>query len=277
MTDLALITCRNCGNNFTGRFCNACGEKVYTESDRSFKHLLHEAFHFLTHFEGTFLRSLKTMFRQPGRISLDFCSGIRKKYFKPLSFFLMMVILYLLFPMFEGLNMKLKFHRSHRAYREYATEKVEQVQKEKKYTDEQMEEVFHRKSEKLSKFLLFMVIPFAALVSYVMGVKKRRYFYDHFIFSTEMVSFLILFGFLIFPLLIVPLRFIKIPFTITEAHIGITIWTVLGFYIGFAARRFFGFKKYYSAIYSILFSFGMVFTLEVIYKFVLFNIAIRLV
>jgi hypothetical protein len=277
MTDPTLITCKNCGNNFTGRFCNFCGEKVYQETDRSFAHLLHEAFHFLTHFEGTFLRSLRTMFRQPGRISLDFCTGIRKKYFKPLSFFLMMVILYLLFPMFEGLNMKLKFHKTHRAYREYATQKVADVQLKREYTDVQMEEVFHRKSEKLSKFLLFIVIPFAALVSYVLGFKKRRYFYDHFIFSTEMVSFLILYGFLIFPLLIVPLRYIKIPFAITELHIGIAIWTGLGIYIGVAARRFFGFKKFFSVFYAFVFSFGMVFTLEVIYKFLLFNIAIRLI
>jgi hypothetical protein len=217
------------------------------------------------------------MIRQPGRVSLDFCAGIRKKYFKPLSFFLMIVILYLLFPMFEGLNMKLKFHKSHQAYSAYATRKVEQIQKERNYTDEQMEEAFHRKGEKSSKFLLFIVIPFAALASYALGFRKRKYFYDHFIFSTEMVSFLILFGFLILPLLIVPLRYIRLPFNITELYIGLTIWTVVGFYIGFAARRFFGFRRFYSALYSILFSVAMVYTLEVIYKFILFNIAIRLI
>jgi hypothetical protein len=38
--------CKNCGHAFEGKFCNACGEKFYTDKDKSVKHLLEEAFHF---------------------------------------------------------------------------------------------------------------------------------------------------------------------------------------------------------------------------------------
>src|SRR5579871_2821131 len=102
--------CKNCKHSFVGNFCNACGEKVYHENDRAFKHLFEEVLHFLTHFDGTLLRNIKTMLTYPGKVSEDFCYGIRKKYFKPLSLFLLLVILYLLFPLFGGLNMKLIYH-----------------------------------------------------------------------------------------------------------------------------------------------------------------------
>lgn len=218
-------------------------------------------------------------------MSLDFCSGIRKKYFKPLSFFLMMVILYLLFPLFEGLNMKLKYYKSNKLFGGYATEMTAKVQEEKKYNDEQMEEVFHRKGEKSSKFLLFIVLPCVALVSYLLGFKKRKYYYDHFIFSTEMVSVFILFGFLIFPFFLRLLGYILYKLNVdisgtgifTEATIGVIIFSVIGLYTGFAARRFFGFKRIFCIVYALTFSAGLVYTLEVIYKFILFNIAIRLV
>src|SRR4029078_451394 len=101
------ITCKNCGNHFNGNYCNNCGEKVYTEHDRTAFHFLEEGFHFLTHFEGTFFTTIKTIFAKPGQVSVDYANGIRKKYFKLLSLFLLLVVLYLLFPVFEGLNMKL--------------------------------------------------------------------------------------------------------------------------------------------------------------------------
>src|SRR4051812_49053712 len=96
-------TCKNCGNRFNGKFCNQCGEKVYTDKDRSVLHFVEEGFHFLTHFDGNFITTLKAIFIRPGQLSQDYSIGIRKKYFKPLSLFLILVVLYLLFPMFRGL------------------------------------------------------------------------------------------------------------------------------------------------------------------------------
>src|SRR5687768_6645997 len=114
----ATISCKNCGNHFSGKFCNNCGEKVITGHDKSVLHLVDEGFHFLTHFEGKFFTTLRTMFSKPGLLSLDYCNGIRKRYYKPVSFFLLLVILYLLFPMFQGLNMTLSSHMTQSAYTE---------------------------------------------------------------------------------------------------------------------------------------------------------------
>jgi hypothetical protein len=270
-------TCNNCGNDFSGNFCNLCGEKVYHEHDRSFSHLIEEVFHFVTHFEGTFILSLKTMLSKPGKISDDFCNGVRKKYFKPLSFFLMLVILYLLFPLFEGLNMRPHFYENNNLFGSYATAQLERVKTTKHLTDEELEETFLHKGEKVSKFLLFIVIPFMALLSLGAGFKKRKYYFDHFIFSTEVVSFFILWGFLILPAIVWLAAAIGVQLFHSEDSLGIVLFSGLGIYAGIASTRFFRFPRLISLLYAVGFALSLTLFLQYVYKFILFWITIHLV
>lgn len=272
------LTCKNCGNHFTGKYCNNCGEKVYTAKDRSVKHIVSEGLHFITHFDGTLLTTLKTMFTRPGQYSLDYCNGIRKKYFKPLSFFLLLVILYLLFPVFEGLNMKLYFHQTHDLYGKFASPKVAAIMEHKQISYEVLADKFHHTGEKVSKFLLFIIIPFLALFSWGIAFRKRRLYYDNFIFSMEISSFFILWGFLVLPLITSLYHLITRHYLFSgEAGSGISIITGFIIYLVIAARRFFHFRWWYSILYSLLFSVVLIAFLEYIYKFILFVITISIV
>jgi hypothetical protein len=154
-----LITCKNCGHQFYGKYCNECGEKVYTEHDRTAFHFIEEGVHFLTHLDGTFFTTVRTIFSRPGQVSVDYAYGIRKKYFRLLSLFLLLVVLYLLFPLFEGLNMKLYYHEIHPMYGRYAKEQVEEIMRTKHLSEAQVAEVFHKIAEKTSKALLLVLIP----------------------------------------------------------------------------------------------------------------------
>jgi Protein of unknown function (DUF3667) len=161
----SIITCKNCGNHFKGKFCSNCGEKVYTSHDKSLAHIFEEAFHFLTHFEGSFLTTLKTVFTRPGKFSLDYCNGIRKKYFKPVSLFMLLVVLYLVFPFFKGLNMKLNSITDNRYGYTWATAPL--VQSKMKAVGINYEELCKRydnKSPAVSKLCLFILLPLAALL-----------------------------------------------------------------------------------------------------------------
>jgi len=271
-------TCKNCGNLFEGRYCNVCGEKSFYEKDKSIRNLLAEAFHFTTHFEGTFFNTLKAILTRPGKLSLDYCNGLRKKYFKPISFFLMLVIIYLLFPVFEGLNMKLYYHVRHNLYGDYAMQKTIEVMKEKNLTDPQIAELFHQKGEKTSKFLLFIIIPAMALVSWLLAFRKRKLYFDHFIFSIEVSSFFIFWGFLLLPLLLSLIHLIGLGWVFSnETQTGIAIMSVFLVYLFIASKRFFGFRWSYGIVYSLLFSLGLILFIEYIYKFILFWIAINLI
>ncbi|MGZ5286956.1 MAG: DUF3667 domain-containing protein [Flavisolibacter sp.] len=271
-------TCKNCGNVFTGKYCNQCGEKKYREEDKYIPHLFEDAFHFTTHFEGKFFNTLGAVVSRPGKLSFDYCNGLRKKYFKPISFFLMLVILYLLFPLFEGLNMRLKYHVTHDLYGEWAMKKTLEVMQAKNLTEEKMADLFHQKGEKTSKFLLFLIIPVMGIVSWLLGYKKRKLYFDHFVFGIEVSSFFILWGFLFLPLVFLISRKSGLGYLFnSESVTGLMILTGSFFYVLLASRRFFKFKWWYSILYSLIYILFMAFFIQWIYKFILFVVAINLI
>lgn len=192
--------CKNCSNVFQGGFCNICGEKIYTEKDKALKNLFKEAFHFLTHFEGSFFTTVKAVFLKPGLLSFEFCNGIRKKYFKPVTFFLVCIVLYLLFPKFQGLNMKFATYVNREYnYSWYALPVAKQKIASKNLTGNLVSEIYNGRSEKFAKPLLLLLLPFSSLFLWLLHVKRRRLLFDHFILATEITSFNIALNFLIAP------------------------------------------------------------------------------
>jgi len=274
------VICKNCGNRFAGKFCNNCGEKVYHEHDKSVLHFFEEGFHFITHFEGTLFRTIRTIFTKPGMISWMYCYGIRKPYFKPISFFFLLVILYLLFPVFEGLNMNLKYHMIHNNYGTYATEKVNEVMQTSNLSYDEVQKTFHQKGEKISKFLLFILIPLTALFFWLCTFKKRKLFFDQMVFSAEINSVYLFWGFLILPLVLTLLQVFSkwisgsyLP--ITDGLSGSILYVVLCIYLAIAARRFYTLKLWQSILLTLAFVVVHRFIVQVIYKFILFYLAIR--
>lgn len=267
--------CKNCKNHFVGNYCNNCGEKIHNENDKRISILFADVFHFVTHFEGTLLTSLKTIILHPGKFSEDYCNGVRKKYFKPLSLFLMLIILYLLFPVFEGLNMRLFYHTTHEMYGSFAQKKVSALMAAKNMDWAQVSETFHAKGEKVSKFLLFIILPVMATLSWLLAFKKRKYYYDHFIYVTENTSFLLLWGFLVLPIIMLFLRIIfGTNFLLGDKITGPVILTGMLLFSFISVKRFFKFSIWYCIIYSIIYLGLLVLFIQNIYKFILFYLTI---
>ena len=81
-------TCKNCGNIFTGYYCNLCGEKILVPADRSFKAFLNSIFLALTLADSRFVKGLWLMVSRPGFLSKEFAEGRKVRYIKPISVFL---------------------------------------------------------------------------------------------------------------------------------------------------------------------------------------------
>ena len=270
------IVCKNCGYHFSGKYCSQCGEKVYKETDRKISHLFEEAFHFITHFEGTLFTTLRTIFKTPGKLSTDYCNGIRKKYFKPLSLFLLLVVLYLLFPLASGLNMPLKNHVDQNAYGEFATKKVESyLQQHPTITYAMLEEKFAAKSEKLSKLLLLMIVPCVALILWGLTFFKRKYFFDQMVLSAEINSFFLIANFFLLPLIIALIYLAAKVFNFSVVWVTDDRYTFIGqvataLFTAFSMKRFYGFKPLYRIIASLVFIYFHGLIVYSFYKFTLF-------
>ena len=272
-------TCKNCGNIFQGNYCNVCGEKVYTEHDKKVLHFFEDAVHFISHFEGTLITTLKTIFSKPGQLSTDYCNGIRKKYYKPLSLFFLLVVIYLVFPFFPGLNMDLKFHMSSPVYGNYAEQKIQEIITSKKLNLQQVSDLFHEKSEKASKILLVLIIPLTAFFFWLFAFRKRKYFFDHLVFSTEINSMYLLWGFLILPLLIYSLDSILRyfggnNFPLTDDMSVLLLYLPLIIFVAVAVKRFYSFKKLPVLLVTLLFTVAHYVFVITIYKFILFIVVV---
>ncbi|MCU0361183.1 MAG: DUF3667 domain-containing protein [Bacteroidia bacterium] len=83
------VTCKNCENQFTGHFCNNCGQKANLHRI-DLKHLLHEFFHATTHLDKGLLYTAKKMLLEPGKTIRDYLNGKRVRHSNP---FLMLLII----------------------------------------------------------------------------------------------------------------------------------------------------------------------------------------
>ncbi len=273
--------CKNCGNAVTGKYCGHCGEKRYTDHDRTITHFIEEGIHFLTHFEGTFFTTLRYIFTRPGKLSEDYCYGIRKSLFKPLSLFLLLCIIYLLFPVFEGLNMRLHYHVNASVYGQYAKGEVAALMQQHQWTESRVAEAFHQQSTKVSKFLLLVILPFTALFFWSLTFRKRGYFFDQMVFATEINSVYLIWGFLLLPLLLTVVQLVFESFTgrlllFTDGAIGYIMYALLLLYVTLASRRFYGLKTGYALLVAVLFYFAHQLIVQIVYKFLLFFISIKL-
>src|SRR5688572_4842962 len=86
-TESTPTTCKNCQTTFEGKFCPNCAQKADTHRF-TVKHFAHELFHAFTHTDkGVFFLSKELLLR-PGKVAREYNSGMRKKYFNPITFLL---------------------------------------------------------------------------------------------------------------------------------------------------------------------------------------------
>lgn len=87
-------TCKNCGQVFSGKVCNNCGEKVFHEKQLSAGHYLHEVIDFFYHFENKVLKTIKLNILKPGFITAENLRGVRVPYAKPVQLYLVVAVLF---------------------------------------------------------------------------------------------------------------------------------------------------------------------------------------
>jgi hypothetical protein len=281
----AIQQCKNCGQEFNGKYCTHCGEKVYGPHDKTVTYIFEEAFHFITHFEGNFFTSIRAIFKKPGTLSFDYCNGIRKRYYKPVSMFFFVIVVYLLFPGIfpQGLNMEMKYHANQNAYHAYATRMIEAKMQQRHMSYAQVNMRYHEISHNVSKFMLFILLPFSTLLL-LMLFPKRGVFYDHFMIGTEINVFFLLYGFMLMPLVVG----IAMSLIAQLAHVFFEAYTfdlissaasLAGIFIFcfVAFKKFYGASKLEAGIKAAIFTPLHYLLVFLVYKFLLFAAVISMV
>ncbi len=79
-----MIICKNCGAEYSGKFCNHCGQKA-SVGRLNWHYLWHEAQHNLLHFDRNLFTVLKNLFIRPGAALHEYLQGKRVVHFSPFS------------------------------------------------------------------------------------------------------------------------------------------------------------------------------------------------
>ena len=107
-----------------------------------------------------------------------------------------------------------------------------------------------------------------------MGHKKRPYFFDSLIYSTEFNNVFLIVGFFIIPILIIVINFLRIPLRLTsmqfERWVGIIEYSVLILYLRKGLSRLYGMKPLRVVLTTVVFIVWHIFTVFVLYKLLLF-------
>ncbi|MGZ2369612.1 DUF3667 domain-containing protein [Ancylomarina sp. YFZ004] len=89
------MICKNCEYNFSGNFCNNCGQSSNVRKV-DFKYLLDEIPNGVFQLNRGILFTLKQLFTRPGHSIREFLEGKRKPYYRPIAFLLIISTLYVL-------------------------------------------------------------------------------------------------------------------------------------------------------------------------------------
>jgi hypothetical protein len=86
-------TCKNCENIFTGNFCNNCGQAANIHPINH-RHIIKEISDSIIKVNNGFIFTVKQLFLYPGKTIHEYIDGKRIKYFKPVTFILVLATFY---------------------------------------------------------------------------------------------------------------------------------------------------------------------------------------
>lgn len=155
--------CKNCSFEFEGNYCPQCGQSAH-EHRIDAGYILHDVPHSVFHVDEGFFYTLKSMFTRPGAMVRDFLEGKRAKYFRPLAYVVIMsAICTLIVKGIEWMIMNLVGAGAMPLH----------------------EENFFKH---YFSFFIFVMIPFASLITWLTFYKKRYNYWEHFVANTYIAA-----------------------------------------------------------------------------------------
>lgn len=94
-TEKILHICKNCENEFSGHYCNECGQHVEGNEPPSVRGILLYHFYHFIHNTREFLNTSWQLLIRPGTVLLEYRAGKHKKYYNPLNYFLVVGSIFL--------------------------------------------------------------------------------------------------------------------------------------------------------------------------------------
>jgi hypothetical protein len=192
-------TCVSCGNQFAGRYCNRCGEEVIEPSDKSFAHTLVASLHTIFSLENRFVRTALLMVRSTGQYSSNYIKGVRAPFVRPIAIFLLVNLMYFVFPVYETFNAPLRTQMHFLPHSKFAKAMVDERIESEGTTLGDFTLRYEQQSYSLSRMMLILFVFLAALPIGFINYSSNLFFADHLTVSFEYNTLLIFLTQLLLP------------------------------------------------------------------------------
>lgn len=181
--------CLSCGSKLHGKYCSTCGEKVLDPQELSLRYVIGNLINAFTFAESKLLKTITILFRQPGRLSLDWVEGRRVKWMRPVAFFFMLNFFYFLFPMFQTFNTSYRNQVKGQNYSKWVAPLAEEKRASLNMSKEDFEEIYNKESSSYAKLLIVVFVFFQSLFLLLIFAFSRRFYAEHLAFAFEWSSF----------------------------------------------------------------------------------------
>ncbi len=173
---MEVTNCLNCTasleKNF--EFCPQCGQAA-NQHRLNLSHISHEVLHFFTHADKGILFLVKELFIKPGIVIREYIEGKRKKYYSPLSFFLVVIGLFVFvqttFHPIEAVNLS--------TVKEAVKHIPDKIERERKLAKLNRVEKGSAFLAKYSNVINFVFTPIIALIFFLFYFRSGYNFTEH--------------------------------------------------------------------------------------------------
>ncbi|MBV6479714.1 MAG: hypothetical protein HGGPFJEG_02506 [Ignavibacteria bacterium] len=271
--------CASCGESLTGKYCQKCGEKKFDKSEFTVMNYAGQLLYNLTHFESKIWKSLYLLCFKPGEITINYLKGKRIFYVKPVQFFLLVNIFYFFVLNYVGYDV---FTSSPDDYMNkdlmgsIFTALINNKVKSENLSFDEYTMDFYNHNYIQSKLLIILMIPMISLALYFLYPKSKKLFFEHMIYSTHYLTF-ILFFITVFLNLIFLLAYLikKLFFNedsgfIFQNEFGMAVTAITAsIYAYLSLKKVYGQSELLTIVKTILFMISLIIITD-IYRIILF-------
>ncbi len=186
--ELLQTHCLNCGASVKERFCHQCGQHVRDNSDRSLGRLLGDFLGNIFFLDNRFLLSMRYLLRFPGRMTVEFLEGKRKKFISPVTLFLFLNLIYFFVSPLTDYSISLYDQTHSQLFSKWTKELVDEKLKKEELDWRSYSIAYQNGSDNISKSIIIINIPLIAILVYLMAFKQRRFYFDSLIFAFHFFS-----------------------------------------------------------------------------------------
>ncbi|HMJ68295.1 MAG TPA: DUF3667 domain-containing protein [Cyclobacteriaceae bacterium] len=188
MADETVHTCKSCNHQFTGIYCNNCGEKIRVAADRTFKSFLNDFVRAVTLADNKFARTLWLILSKPGFVSREVADGRTVRYLGLVQVFFVLNLVYFLFPIVQLFSASLTTQMM-APLGFLLKQPIARKMASMHLNLESFALVYNFKSVTLAKLLVMVFVVFASMPLNFLYRKRNRFFTDHFGYAVELACF----------------------------------------------------------------------------------------